>query len=110
MVRVLGSGLWRWASKGGVAAEGYRSLVAALTDWLLAEPAREGAALAARRDSLNRGLDELLPRPHTLESQPGIRVAAAGEAEPLRHFPWVYGAALGALVLEWIARRRRGMR
>ena len=49
-------------------------------------------------------------RPQTLESQPGIRVAAAGEAEPLRHFPWVYGAALGALVLEWIARRRRGMR
>jgi len=109
-VRVLGSGLWRWASAGGVAAEGYRSLVAALTDWLLAEPGHEGTALAARRDSLNRGLDELLPRPRTLESQPGTRVAAAGEAEPLRHYPWVYGVALGALMLEWIARRRRGMR
>lgn len=110
VVRVLGSGLWRWASKGGVAAEGYRSLVAGLTDWLLAEPGREGTTLAARRDSLNRGLDELLPRLRTLESQSGTRVTAAGESEPLRHFPWVYGVALGALMLEWIARRRRGMR
>ena len=110
VVRVLGSGLWRWASKGGVAAEGYRSLVAGLTDWLLAEPGREGATLAARSDSLNRGLDELLPRPRTLESQPGIRVTVAGESEPLRHALWVYGVALGALMLEWIARRRKGMR
>jgi hypothetical protein len=109
-VRMLGSGLWRWTSKGGVAAEGYRALVAALTDWLLAAPSRDGEALAARRDSLNRGFDELLPRPRTLESRPGARIAAAGEAEPLRHVWWMYGVALGALMLEWIARRRRGMR
>jgi hypothetical protein len=110
VVRVRGSGFWRWASKGGVAAEGYRSLVAALTDWLLAQPAREGSTLAARRDALNRGLDELLPRPRTLESQSGGRVAAAVETEPLRRATWAYAVALGALVLEWIARRRRGMR
>lgn len=109
MVRVLGSGFWRWASKGGVAAEGYRSLVASLTDWLLAQPARDGSILVARRDSLNRGLDELLPRPRTLESQPGTRRAATGETEPVRRRPWVYAAALGALILEWIARRRKGM-
>lgn len=109
-VRVLGAGFWRWASKGGVAAEGYRSLIAAITDWLLAAPAHEGAALAARRDSLNQGLDELLPRPRTLASQPGKRVASAGETEPVRRMMWVYAVALGALVLEWAARRRRGMR
>ena len=108
-VRVLGSGLWRWASKGGEAAEAYRSLVAALTDWLLAQPAGAERALAARRDSLNRGLDELLPRPRTLAAQPGARLAAAGEREPLRRSTWLYGLALGALVLEWGARRRRGM-
>jgi hypothetical protein len=109
-VRVLGSGLWRWASKGGVAAEAYRALVATLTDWLLAAPSHDAAALAARRDSLNRGLDELVPRPRTLESRPGTRVASAGEAEPVRRLWWVYAVALGALMMEWIARRRRGMR
>ncbi len=109
VVRVAGSGLWRWASKGGVAAEAYRSLVAALTDWLLAQPAGAGQALAARRDSLNRGLDELLPRPRTLAGQPGARIEAEAEREPLRRSTWLYGVALGALVLEWAARRRRGM-
>lgn len=110
VVRTLGSGLWRWSSKGGVAAEGYRSLVAALTDWLLAEPEREGATLAARRSTLNRGLDELLPRSRTLASQPGVRAVGAAETEPLRRRPWVYGVALTALVLEWVGRRRKGMR
>jgi len=110
VVRMLGSGFWRWASKGGVAAEGYRSLVAALSDWLLTAPEREGAALAARRDSLNRGLDEWLPRARTLSGQPGLRATGPAETEPLRRMPWVYGAALGALVLEWVGRRRRGMR
>lgn len=109
-VRMVGSGLWRWASKGGVAREGYRSLIAAVTDWLLAEQERAGPALAARRDSLNRGLDELLPRPRTLSGQPGSRTALTGATAPVRLSPWLYAAALGALMIEWIARRRRGMR
>jgi hypothetical protein len=109
-VRFEGAGLWRWAGKGGVAAEAYRALVAAATDWLLVELPREGALLAARRDSLNRGLDELVPRPRTLASQPGRAIAAAGEPVPLRHVPWVYAAVLAVLMVEWIARRRRGMR
>lgn len=32
---VAGSGLWRWAFRGGASAEAYRSVVAALADWLL---------------------------------------------------------------------------
>jgi len=109
-VRVLGSGLWRWAGKGGLAAAGYAALVAAATNWLLEEAPREGLALAARRDSLNRGLDELLPRPRTIHDQTGSQVAVAGEREPLRREPWMYALALAALMMEWIARRRKGLR
>jgi hypothetical protein len=110
VLRVLGWGLWRWASKGGVAAEGYRSLVAAATNWLLAAATQGAPSLLARRDSLERGLDELLPRPATLHAQAGAAVRAAGEPEPLRRRRWVYLLVLGALTMEWIVRRRRGMR
>jgi hypothetical protein len=34
---VTASGLWRWAFRGGAPEEAYRSLVAALADWLLGE-------------------------------------------------------------------------
>jgi hypothetical protein len=34
---VRAAGLWRWAFRGGAAQEGYRSVVAALVDWLLRE-------------------------------------------------------------------------
>jgi hypothetical protein len=110
LVRTVGWGLWRWASQGGVAAEAYRSLVGALTDWLLAPAAEASPSLAAGRDTLNRGLDELLPRPATLHAQAGAPVTAGGESVPLRNAPAVYALALGALMLEWMARRRRGMR
>lgn len=109
-VRVVASGLWRWASKGGVAREAYRALTAAVTDWLLTVQERGVPALAARNDSLNRGLDEVLPRPRTLRAQPGTRTALTGAVEPVRQSPWLYAAALAALMVEWIARRRRGMR
>ncbi len=109
-VRMLGSGLWRWAGKGGVAAAGYGTLVAAAANWLLEEGPHEAQDLQVRRDSLGRGVDELLPRPRTLGSQPGSPIVAAGQSEPMRREPWVYAAALAALLAEWIARRRRGLR
>jgi len=38
---VIGAaGLWRWAFRGGASEEAYRSLVAALVDWLLGEGGR----------------------------------------------------------------------
>jgi hypothetical protein len=104
-----GAGLWRWAAKGGVAREGYRSLVAALTDWLLERQPPVPAVLTAGRDSLARGLAEFLPRPARLASQPGLLVHGTGETIPLRHVGWLYWAVLGALVTEWIARRHRGL-
>jgi hypothetical protein len=109
-VRVSGAGLWRWASQGGVALEGYRALTAAMTDWLLGETERRAPELEAERDSLTRGLDEYLPRPRTLSAQPGEKGAATGATVPARQSPWLYAAALAALMVEWIARRRRGMR
>ena len=109
-VRVTGSGLWRWASQGGVALEGYRALIAATADWLLGGTERRAPALEAARDSLARGQGEFLPRERTLSAQPGERGVAAEGTVPLRGTAWPYAAALGALMLEWIARRRRGMR
>ena len=42
VVTVAGAGLWRWGFRGGSAAEAYRAFVAAVADWLLAEPGAEG--------------------------------------------------------------------
>ena len=44
-----GAGVWRWAFRGGAAAEAYRALVAAGVDWLLASevPARQASLGAA---------------------------------------------------------------
>ena len=104
------SGLWRWASKGGVASEGYRTLVAAATDWLLAGGTPERAALTAEREALTRGAAELLPRVPTLREQPGRSAASLERRLPLRHAEWLYFVVIAALVVEWTARRRTGLR
>jgi hypothetical protein len=109
-ITVAATGLWRWATKGGVAAEGYRSLVAAATDWLLEDEGRSASDVRAQRDSLARGAAELLPRPLALAPRVGQLTARVVETEPLRHRPWIALVAVGALVLEWIARRRVGLR
>lgn len=109
-VAVLGAGLWRWAAKGGIAAEAYRAVVLGTTDWLLARGATDDAGVQALRDSLARGTAERLPRRPVLVSQPGAGTVAAVERVPLQQRPWVFGAVLVALCLEWIARRRKGMR
>lgn len=109
-VLMSATGLWRWASRGGTAAEAYRALVAATTDWLLEEQAGGRSELAVARDSLAREVQEYLPRTPALQPQPGVAEAGAAEPVPLRHRPWVFFLALVALVAEWIARRRRGLR
>lgn len=104
------SGLWRWASRGGLAEQAYRALVASLTDWLLEERTGAPADLALLRDSLARATTEFLPRRPVLAAQPGLGAAVAGDAEPVRFSPWLYVAAIAALIVEWIGRRRRGLR
>ncbi len=108
-VQVGAAGFWRWASRGGLAGEGYRAFVAALTDWLLEEERAARADLVALRDSLDRSGREFLPRRPALAAQDGRAAALGSEPVPLRHASWVYFAALAALVGEWIARRRRGL-
>ncbi len=54
---VTAAGLWRWAFRGGAAEEGYRSVVAALVDWLLGEQG------AGRRE---RAVPEALEVPNGL--------------------------------------------
>ncbi len=111
-------GLSRWARRGCGAGpvtvasrkKAIAPLAASLTDWLLEERAGAPASLAALRDSLARGIGEFLPRDPALRSQPGSQAAAIGEPEPLRFSPWLYVAALVALVVEWVLRRRRGLR
>jgi hypothetical protein len=110
-VAVIGaSGLWRWASRGGLAEQAYRAVVASLTDWLLEEHTGAPADLARLRDSLARSTAEFLPRRAALAAQPGLGATEAGEPVPVRFSPWLYVAAIVALIVEWIGRRRRGMR
>ena len=109
-VWVLGSGLWRWTSKGGLAEEAYRALMLGVADWLLEGRAEDDAGVQALRDSLSFGVTEYLPRRATLFAQTGGGERGAGERMPLQRRPWVFGAILAALSLEWVVRRRRGMR
>jgi hypothetical protein len=74
---VRGSGLWRWASRGGVAAEGYRALVLGAADWLLERRAAEDGDVLAVRDSLARADVEFLPRAPTLAAQEGSAAVKA---------------------------------
>jgi hypothetical protein len=107
---VLGSGLWRWASRGGVAAEGYRALVLGAADWSLEHRTAEDGEVLAVRHSLARAGVEFLPRAPTLAAQAGAAAGAIRERVPLQQRPLVYVVVLAMLCVEWVARRRKGMR
>jgi len=105
---VTAAGLWRWAFRGGAAQEGYRSVVAALVDWLLRE---RGAASRERAVPLALEAANGLPiawrwaspdsaRPLAITLRTGdttrtdtLRFDAAGRAELLLP-PGVYRYAL----------------
>jgi hypothetical protein len=102
------AGLWRWVFRGGASEEAYRSLVAALVDWLLGERgagSRERAVPVALETPNGLPIawrwtatDTARPLPITLTSHDGSRVDtlrfdAAGRAELLLP-PGVYRYAL----------------
>jgi len=106
---VSAAGLWRWAFRGGAADQAYRSLVAALVDWLLGEQGA-GSRQRAVPEALEapNGLpivwrwtssDSARPLGVTLKSGETtrldtLRFDAAGRAE-LRLPPGVYHYAIG---------------
>jgi hypothetical protein len=105
---VTAAGLWRWAFRGGAAQEGYRSVVAALVDWLLRERgagARERAVPLALEAANGLPIvwrwtspDTARPLAVTLRTGDGtrtdtLRFDAAGRAELLLP-PGVYRYAL----------------
>ncbi len=53
--------------------------------------------------------DELLPTRITLDTAPGTGAPAEGRSAA-RDWLWLFGVALAALGLEWVARRRLGLR
>ena len=107
---VEGAGLWRWAARGGVAAEAHRALVLGAADWLLEGRAAGDQGVVAVRDSLARATREFLPRAPTLAAQAGSAAVGGRQRVPLQQRPLVYVVILVALSVEWVVRRRRGMR
>jgi hypothetical protein len=53
--------------------------------------------------------DELLPSPVTLTSR-GARVPRPEGRTAARDWLWLFGICVAALSLEWLARRRLGLR
>lgn len=102
---IAGSGLWRWGFRGGAAAEAYRTLVAAVADWLLSDVAAGKERFGPVTENVPQGMPLLwrwraggggAPNAQaiTLETTTGSRSAtlrfdAQGEAT-LRLPPGVY--------------------
>jgi hypothetical protein len=117
---VAGTGLWRWGFRGGAAAEAYRSLVAAIADWLLSDAAAGKERFGPVSEAVPQGMPLVWrwrgsgapgATAITLESPAGsqaatLRFDAQGEAT-LRLPPGVYrwragdqGAERGMVAVE----------
>ncbi|HSE26808.1 MAG TPA: hypothetical protein VLA95_01165 [Gemmatimonadales bacterium] len=94
-VRFGADGLWRWAFRGGLAEQAYRSLVASTASWLLAAPDSAGGRVRPVRAVVPRGHptrfawtgdSTATDTPVTLEGDSGartdtLRFDGAGRAE-----------------------------
>jgi len=81
-VSVAGTGLWRWAFRGGAPGEAYRAFVAAVTDWLLGTSAQGAGRVEPLATEATNGTPvrwrwtgRAVPRPLPimLESSGGVR-------------------------------------
>jgi hypothetical protein len=117
---IAGTGLWRWGFRGGAPAEAYRSLVAAIADWLLSDAAAGKERFGPVSEAVPQGMPLVWrwrgggapsATAITLESPAGsqaatLRFDAQGEAT-LRLAPGVYrwragdqGAERGMVAVE----------
>jgi hypothetical protein len=106
VVIVSGSAFWRWAFRGGPSADAFTAMWGGILDWLAEH--REGPG--------GKGIVAPPRSPELLPRVPSVRAGAVGTAvsssaaPTFRNSSWAYIALVVLLCLEWIVRRRAGLR
>jgi hypothetical protein len=106
VVLVPASGFWRWRTRGGRAADAYDALWGSIFDWAGAVRRSDGAA----GPSAARIATEWIPRAPSTASGPVGTGAALDLTPRSRDQWWLAVAAVAALCVEWMLRRRIGWR
>lgn len=105
VVVVSASGMWRWRTRGGRAADAFDALWGSLYDWVGAVRTSETA-----EDSGPTIAAEWMPRPSALSSGAVGTAAAIDRTPRARDLWWLFVLAALALCAEWVLRRRIGWR
>jgi hypothetical protein len=105
VVVVPASGLWRWRTRGGRSAQAFDAVWGSIFDWVGAERRSGAAGMGGARIAA-----EWVPR------APSVASGAVGDA-PVRDLAprargawWLLVLAVAAVCVEWVLRRRIGLR